>query len=150
MLISDKDGLASWLDATNLNDNDWEIIGLDIARREGNVIIGDGLSTPDGYKLYVADGILTEEVKVAIKTTTDWSDYVFESDYSLTELRELDKYIKEHKKLPGASAQEVVNDGIRLGEMNALLLKKIEELTLYIIEQDKRITTLESSKELNY
>ncbi|KAA3630852.1 MAG: hypothetical protein DWQ02_17250 [Bacteroidetes bacterium] len=76
-----------------------------------------------------------------------WADYVFEDDYELRSLEELKTFIKANNHLPGIpSAQEVAKDGIHLGEMNALLLEKIEELTLYIIEQESRIKALEAQK----
>jgi trimeric autotransporter adhesin len=58
------------------------------------VSIGLGLNTPAGYKLYVADGILTEKLKVAIKNGTDWADYVFDENYKLISISEVEKFIK--------------------------------------------------------
>ncbi len=112
----------------------------------GNVIIGaNGLATPAGYKLYVEDGILAEKVKVAVKSSADWSDFVFEDNYELKDLTEVESYIKANKTLPGVpSANDVVNNGIDLGSMDALLLQKIEELTLYIIQQQKEIESLKA------
>ncbi len=87
------------------------------------------------YKLYVADGIMTEKVRVAIKTSADWMDVVFEDSYDLMPLDEVEQYIDENKHLPGVpSADDVVSEGIDIAEMDATLLKKIEELTLYMIE----------------
>jgi hypothetical protein len=101
------------------------------------VKIGD-VSTPSGYKLYVSDGILTEKVKVAIKSTSNWSDFVFDKDYELLSLGEVETYIQKHKHLPGIpSAEEVVQEGIDVATMDAKLLQKIEELTLYMIEMKK-------------
>jgi hypothetical protein len=99
---------------------------------------------PGNYKLYVADGILAERVKVALKTTTDWSDYVFSKEYNLMSLYQLKKYIDKNKHLPDVpSAEELVNDGgIDLGRMQATLLKKIEEQTLYIIKLNEEIELL--------
>jgi hypothetical protein len=71
-------------------------------------------------------------------TLTGWSDFVFEKDYNLMPLADVDKYIKENNHLPGVpSANEVISNGNNLGEMDAILLKKIEELTLYVIELKK-------------
>lgn len=87
------------------------------------------------YKLYVAEGIMTEKVRVAIRTTTDWMDVVFDDSYNLLSLDEVEDYIQKNKHLPGVpSAEEVVSEGIDIAEMDATLLKKIEELTLYMIE----------------
>jgi len=72
-----------------------------------------------------------------------WSDFVFNDNYKKKSIPELEKYIKENKKLPDIpSASEVENNGIELGKMNAILLQKIEELTLYIVDQQKQIDDL--------
>lgn len=100
------------------------------------------------YKLYVANGILTERVKVALKTTSDWADYVFAEDYKLKTLSEVEEYIKNHKHLPGVpSAEEVVETGIDMAQMDAKLLEKIEELTLYIIDLEKKLQAQEEKIE---
>ena len=107
---------------------------------EGRVKIGDVNTQIDGYKLYVEQGILTEKVKVAIKNSKDWYDHVFDKSYSLMPLNILDKYIKTNKHLPGVqTTAEVMADGLDLGKMNALMLKKIEELTLYTIQLKKEL-----------
>ncbi|WP_421762900.1 hypothetical protein [Ekhidna sp.] len=98
----------------------------------GNVGIGT-TSIPSGYKLAVDGKAIMEEVKVELSDT--WPDYVFEPDYDLRSLEETAAYIKSNKHLPEVpSAKEMEVNGIQLGEMNMLLLKKIEELTLYQIE----------------
>ncbi len=100
----------------------------------GNV--GIGTTTP-GEKLSVNGKIRSKEVKVE---AANWPDYVFTNGYELPSLSETEKQIKEQGHLPGIpSASEVKANGIDLGEMNARLLKKIEELTLYLIEKDKAI-----------
>ncbi len=106
----------------------------------GGVVIGPGVSkTPAGYRLYVADGVLTEKVKVAVKSTNDWSDRVFDASYRLRSLNEVDTYIQQNKHLPGVpSAEEVVKEGVDVGQMQAKLLEKVEELTLYVIELKKQ------------
>lgn len=111
----------------------------------GNVLIGDPTTTlPTGYKLYVQTGILAEKVKVAVANSSNWSDYVFEKDYQLKNLNEVESFIKANKHLPNVpSGNEVVEEGIDMATMDAKLLEKIEELTLYIIEQNKRIEILE-------
>ncbi|WP_332368756.1 hypothetical protein [Spirosoma telluris] len=110
----------------------------------GGVVIGQGLSkTPNGYKLYVEDGILTEKVKVALKSTAEWSDYVFSPTYRLAPLAEVASYVKSNKHLPGIpSAEEVVRDGMDVRDMNAKLLSKIEELTLYLINLKEEVNVL--------
>ncbi|MDT8411010.1 MAG: hypothetical protein RQ875_00995 [Vicingaceae bacterium] len=78
---------------------------------------------------------------------TPFPDYVFESTYKLMPLNELEKYIKTNKHLPKMpTAKEVEKNGADIGEINRLLVEKIEELTLYILEQDKRIKKLEELK----
>jgi len=129
--------------ASNLlfNTNNLERMSLNAV---GQLVIGT-LSTftqgipSTGYKLFVADGILTEKVKVAVKTTSDWSDYVFAPNYKLKNLSDVESFIKINKHLPGVpSADDVVKQGIDLGKMDAKLLEKIEELTLYMIEIQKQ------------
>ncbi|WP_316815847.1 hypothetical protein [Pedobacter nyackensis] len=99
-----------------------------------------GIGTPNvhNYKLAVAGGIIAESVKV--KPQGSWPDYVFEKNYPILPLNELEKFVLKNKHLPNVpNAAEVKKDGIDVGEMNAKLLQKIEELTLYIIEQQKSI-----------
>lgn len=108
----------------------------------GNVGIGTTVYAT-GYKLSVDGKIACEEVLVDL--SGDWPDYVFESSYNLTPLDELRSFISHHGHLPGIpSAAEVKEKGIELGEMNKALLQKIEELTLYILDQEKRIQKMEA------
>lgn len=103
----------------------------------GNV--GIGTLNPQA-KLAVNGGILAKSVRINTNASY-WPDYVFSSDYKLMSLEELENYIIENKHLPGIiSAAEVEAQGdVNLGEMNAKLLEKIEELTLYIIDMQKQI-----------
>ncbi len=102
----------------------------------GNV--GIGITNPT-EKLAVNGNIRSKEVKVE---ATNWPDYVFEEDYNVGTLKGLESYIKANKHLPEMpTANEVEANGIALGEMNKLLLKKVEELTLHLIEQNKSIIT---------
>ena len=72
-------------------------------------------------------------------------DYVFEKNYKLTPLEDIKTYIDQNKHLPEVpSAKEMEKNGVQLGEMNMLLLKKIEELTLYVIEQNKKMEIQQS------
>jgi hypothetical protein len=104
----------------------------------GNVGIGN--NNPDA-KLTVTGQVHAQEVKVTV--AAPGPDYVFEKDYKLTSLEEIKNYIDQNKHLPEVpSAKEMEKNGIQLGEMNMLLLKKIEELTLYVIEQQKQIEIL--------
>lgn len=88
--------------------------------------------------------ITTKEVEV---TLTGWPDYVFGDDYQLKSLNEVEAFIKENKHLPGIpSENEVLSNGIELGNMNKLLLEKVEELTLYVIELQKEVNKLKTEK----
>ena len=115
----------------------WQRKGAFLQSTNGEaIIIGSGVSkTPAGYSLFVGQGLLAERVKVAVKNTTEWSDKVFAPSYNLQPLAEVAAYIGQHQHLPGVpSADEVVKDGMDVAKMNAKLLEKIEELTLYMIE----------------
>jgi len=115
-------------------------------RQDGNVVIGNvgALNVPAGYKLYVEQGVLTEKVKVAVKTSADWSDYVFADNYPLRSIEEVKAFVNTNDHLPGLpSASEVVSEGIDVAKMDAKLLEKIEELTLYIFQLNERISKLE-------
>lgn len=120
-----------------------------LVEKEGK--IGIGTTQPDEL-LTVKGKIHTQEVLVDLKGAVA-PDYVFESyykgssilnpNYKLLSLIEIENYIKEHYHLPGVpSAEELKNNGIALKEMNLLLLEKIEELTLFTIEQQKEIERL--------
>ena len=75
-----------------------------------------------------------------------WPDYVFEKNYTLPTLKAIEHYIQENGHLPNVpSAAEVTQNGLDLGEMNKILLQKVEELTLHLIDQDKRIAELEKA-----
>lgn len=108
----------------------------------GNVRIGTANEYPD-YKLAVNGKILCTEMKV--KLYEQWPDYVFKPDYKLRTLQEVDQYIQINKHLPELpSAKEVTETGINVGEMNAKLVKKVEELTLYIIALQKEMDQLKT------
>ena len=112
--------------------------------REGNVSIGT--SSADA-KLTVKGNIHAEEVRVDLNVPGP--DYVFEEDYDLPTLESLQNYIRENKHLPEVpSAEEMEANGIGLGVMNMLLLKKVEELTLYLIDQQQSNHTLRQEVEI--
>ena len=122
------------------NDIRFQTSSVDRLSIKANGNIGIGTTNPNGWKLAVDGNIRAKEIKVE----TGWSDFVFYADYKLPTLTEVENYIKEKghlKDIP--SAKEVAENGILLGEMDSKLLQKIEELTLYIIDINKRTERLE-------
>jgi len=101
---------------------------------DGNLGIG---TTPTGtFKLAVAGTIGAKKIQV---TQSGWPDYVFDSHYQLPSLMEIENYVLQHKHLPEVPTEkEVTVNGLDLGEMNKILVKKVEELTLYLIEEHKQ------------
>jgi|GEM_PF-848407 len=94
------------------------------------------------YEVAVDGDIICEEVKV--QTSGNWPDYVFDDDYKLMPLADLEQSIKENHHLPGIpAAAEVEENGIELGDMQKRLMEKVEELTLYVIELEKKQKSLE-------
>jgi len=114
---------------------------------DGNVGIGTSAITGGDYKLYVKNGIRTEKVKVDL--ATNWPDYVFHQQYKLPSLKEIEEFIRKNQHLPDVpSAKEVEENGLDLGDNQAILLKKIEELTLYLIEMNKKVDKLAEENEI--
>ena len=108
--------------------------------------IGIGTDNPTA-KLHVNGNILASEVTVST-TANNFPDYVFKPDYNLISLEEVEAYVKANSHLPEVpSAEEVEANGHKLAEMNLLLLKKIEELTLYVIRQEKEIKAMKEQIE---
>ena len=110
------------------------------------ITVGAGATIPAGssYKMAIAGGIITEKVRVATNGTAFWADFVFDKNYKLRSLVEVENFIKANKHLPEIpSTSEVRKNGIDLAETQALLLLKVEELTLYVIQQNKKIEKLE-------
>ncbi|MFH6985473.1 hypothetical protein [Marinoscillum luteum] len=108
--------------------------------QDGNMFfkqkIGIGTEDIGSHQMAVEGSIGAREIKVE---ATGWSDFVFENDYELRTLEEVEQHIKKHGHLPEIPSEaEVTENGINLGKMNVKLLQKIEELTLYLIEQNKQ------------
>lgn len=108
-----------------------------LINENGQVGIGTETIGDANYRLFVETGIRTRKVQV---DQTTWPDYVFDQQYKLPTLKEVEAFIQKNKHLPDMpSAAEVEKNGIDLGANQANMLKKIEELTLYVIEQNKKI-----------
>ncbi len=96
------------------------------------------------YKLSVDGKITCQKI---VSTPNNWADTVFSEGYVPMKLEDIEYYVQQNKHLPKIpSEQEVKTKGIEMGEMNTLLLEKVEELTLYIIELNKRIKQLEADR----
>jgi uncharacterized coiled-coil protein SlyX len=115
----------------------WTQSGNDIFNlNSGNV--GIGTIDTKGYRLAVNGDAIFNRVRV--KPYANWPDYVFDNQYDLTPLKNLELFIHLNNHLPDVpSATEVEKNGFDLGDNQAVLLKKVEELTLYIIEQNKKV-----------
>ncbi|MEM6805443.1 MAG: hypothetical protein AAF696_28860, partial [Bacteroidota bacterium] len=116
-----------------------EIMRID---ESGQVGVG-AITIPSAYKFAVDGKIIAEEIKVELSTS--WPDYVFASNYNLMPLDEVKEYIEEENHLPNVpSAEEIKKEGgVELGEMNRKLMEKVEELTLYIIQEHDRIDDIQ-------
>ncbi len=124
----------------NLTTVDWRARDLFV-----NQNLGIGTTNTQGYRLAIAGNVIAESMKVELQA--NWPDFVFNDSFKLPSLEEVAQYIEDKGHLKGIpSAQEVKQTGIDLGEMNAKLLQKIEELTLYTIKQE---LTLKALKEEN-
>jgi hypothetical protein len=151
--LSELSGTASndydWLKpdgsfATSINDDIYTNGKVGINTNIFPTQVGD--VDVSSYSLFSKGGILTEEVRVAL--SSEWADFVFKKEYKLESLKNVEKFITDNKHLKGVpSANEVEKNGIELGEMNKILLLKIEELTLYLIEMNKKIESLDAEIE---
>ncbi|MEZ5015029.1 MAG: hypothetical protein R2794_12125 [Chitinophagales bacterium] len=110
--------------------------------QNGNIVMGSTTVAPKaGYKLSVDGKVVCEELLVQL---SPWPDYVFSDDYSLRDLSEVEAYIQDNNHLPGVpTAQEVESEGLNVGEMQQIMMEKIEELTLYLIELQKQNAALQ-------
>lgn len=108
-------------------------------------VIGFKSELKNKYKLFVKGGVLSEDFAISPKSS--WSDFVFHKNYRLKALPEVEHFISVNKHLPDVpSAKEVAENGYSQHEINKALLQKVEELTLYVIEQQKQIETLKAEK----
>ncbi len=146
---------GSWGPIGGVFNSVWDEIGSDIAYDGGNVYIGTTpgqVSNSDNYKLLVDGKIIAEEVRVQL--SGNWPDYVFDEKYERLDWKELANFIDTEKHLPGVPSESEVRaaGGVDVGEMDRVLLEKIEELTLYMLdlkseneELKKRIQSLENT-----
>ncbi|MGA6119374.1 hypothetical protein [Sphingobacterium anhuiense] len=115
-----------------------------LVKYNSNGFVGIGTNNPQ-EELSVKGKIRAHEIKVE---TTNWPDYVFKPEYQLPSLSDTEQFIKENGHLPEIpKAAEVEANGLSLGEINKLMMKKIEELTLHLIGQQKQIKVLEAKLE---
>jgi hypothetical protein len=111
-------------------------------RVQSNGKVGIGTETMGSHMLAVNGSIGAREIVVELST---WADYVFNPDYKLMPLSELEEFIAQNKHLPEIPGEETITEnGLSLGEMQKLQMKKIEELTLYVIELKKENEALKS------
>lgn len=105
-----------------------------------------GTNSPQA-KLSVNGNICAKEVRVSLNGSPCWPDYVFAQDYDLMEISDLRNYVRQNRHLPGVpSAAEVEENGVELGATTEILLQKIEEMTLYILQLEERVQQLENGK----
>lgn len=134
----------------------WGDFAMDQLKLNGKVGIGfenltvfpttAGAVDVSNYKLFVAGGILADEMRIKLRGPLNslWADYVFLKEYKLKTIFEVEKYIKQNGHLENVpSAEDVKKNGLNLSEIARIQQEKIEELTLYMIEQAKKIKILE-------
>ncbi len=131
-----------------LSISDGQVVGYRVARMRFNLTYGPqmmiGSNMPGGHP----DFMLSVDGKIVSKslyiTQNDWADYVFDDHYQLMSLDSLESYIKTNNHLPNVpTTEEIIANGNNAGETDRILLEKVEELTLYIINQNRRIEELE-------
>ncbi|MBI2280161.1 MAG: hypothetical protein HYU68_05680 [Bacteroidetes bacterium] len=148
---------SAWVTTTSIipgNPNSGRYMGIGMTNSgwyfiNSNSQSGD-VNSPARYPLVIHnDGLVTaREIEITLAGDFGWPDFVFNEEYQLKKLSDLEKFIKTNKHLPNVPTEkEVKENGIKLGDMNAVLLQKIEELTLYIIDLEKRLKKVEVGKE---
>ena len=136
--VHNDNATYQYVDAMIIDENGNIGIGTNLPQNKLEVV---GKSSFAG-NMKVDAKIEAKEIKV---TLTPTADFVFEENYSLPKLKDVEEFIKENKHLPEvASAKVMEKEGVNVGEFQIKLLQKIEELTLYVIEQQKKIETLEN------
>jgi hypothetical protein len=129
---------------TKVNGDNTNVLVVDRATSS----VGIGTQNPGNFRLAVNGRVRAKEIVV----DTGWSDFVFEPSYQLLSLPQVEAHISKHGHLPEIpSAKEVAEQGVKVGEMHSKLLQKVEELTLHLIDMDKRIKSLErENNQLRY
>ncbi|WP_341904744.1 hypothetical protein [Fluviicola taffensis] len=135
---------------------DWDY-GLAVSANRDKTKVLTVTRAQTGADLFVVWGngvvntktLYSEEIEVRSDAIGSyWPDYVFKSDYKLTPIKEVESYIKEHSHLPDVPSQaEISKNGINVAEMDAILLRKVEELTLYIIKLEKEVEALKEANQ---
>ena len=116
----------------------------------GSVRIGEkaAIGAHSDYKLSVYGKLTAGSLYVLADNSINWADYVFADKYKLMSLREVEAYILKNRHLPDMpTTDEVATNGINVAAMNTLLLKKVEELTLHLIELNKQVARLEAAQQ---
>ncbi|WP_154656050.1 hypothetical protein [Bacteroides gallinarum] len=140
--VASKGGIAFWGNLNYKDTNPTLLIKDSYVKIGGNVPIGP--ESIQDYSLFVKKGILAEDV--GIGPNNYWADFVFYDNYKLLPLTEVEKYIKKYKHLPCVpSKKEVAEKGYSQHEMNVILLQKIEEITLHVIDHQKRIDDIKDN-----
>lgn len=172
VIVSDANGNLSYRDAATLggsSTNGWVFGGnavpasstlgttsnydlpvitnnIERMRIGANGNVGIGTTAISNFKLSVEGNIRARKVRVDPDV---WADYVFENNYNLRPLKEVEQYIQQEKHLPDVpSAAEIKKEGLDVGDNQAVLLRKIEELTLYVIQQQKQLEAQQQKIEL--
>jgi hypothetical protein len=126
--------------------NYWLLSGTNVSLANPSNNVGIGTSDPGPYKLAVEGTLGARKIKVT--QASPWADYVFEDGYKLLTLEEVERYIRQNKHLPEVpSAREVEKVGLDVGDNQSTLLKKIEELTLYLIDLNRKVEQLSKENE---
>ena len=145
MAVTGDNSVAGNMDVTGNTAVGGDLGVTGLGHFEGKVSIGT-TNTDGDHSLYVAGSIITEEL--FIKLEESWPDYVFEKDYELKSLSDVEAFINENGHLPGmASAAEVQTGGIPMSESALQQQTKIEELFLYVIELNKKVEKLEAENQ---
>lgn len=143
MVLGHSPSYPNWGLQYTDNTDQFDFLASGISKMTVNLAsgnVGIGVASPV-YRLEVCGTIRAREVRVE----TGWCDYVFEKDYKLRSIEELEKFVNDNKHLPGiAPASEVEKDGLKVGEMNKAMMEKIEELSLYVIQLNKENKKLQA------